>query len=77
MGVRLRIRDEGEGIPSEDIPYIFDRFYRVDKSRLRTEGGGSGLGLAIAKFLVELHGGEIWLESKVGQGSSFSFSLPL
>ena len=76
MGVRLRIRDEGEGIPSEDIPYIFDRFYRVDKSRLRTEGGGSGLGLAIARQLVQLHHGTIKVESELGKGTTFIIDLP-
>jgi len=73
---QVAVRDTGSGIPPEDLPRIFDRFYRVDKSRSRT-GGGSGIGLAIVKQLVELHGGKVWAESTPGQGSTFSFSLPL
>lgn len=76
MGVRLRIRDEGEGIPPEDIPHIFDRFYRVDKSRLRMEGRGSGLGLAIARKLIQLHHGTIKVESEIGKGTTFIIDLP-
>jgi len=76
MGVRLRIRDKGEGISPEDIPYIFDRFFRVDKSRLRTEGGGSGLGLAIARQLIQLHKGTIKVESELGKGTTFLIDLP-
>ncbi|NCP87224.1 MAG: two-component sensor histidine kinase [Anaerolineae bacterium CG_4_9_14_3_um_filter_57_17] len=74
----VSIADTGVGIPAENLPHIFDRFYRVDKSRSRQEGGGSGIGLTIAKALVEAHGGKIWAESAgVGQGSVFSFTLPL
>jgi len=74
----VSIADTGVGIPAENLPHIFDRFYRVDKSRSRQEGGGSGIGLTIAKALVEAHGGKIWAGSAgVGQGSVFSFTLPL
>ena len=73
--VRLQIRDEGQGIPSEDLPFIFDRFYKSDKSRNR-EKGGSGLGLAIAKEIVQLHGGTIKVESELGKGTTFTIELP-
>jgi two-component system phosphate regulon sensor histidine kinase PhoR len=74
--VFVSIADTGEGIPPEDIKLIFERFYRVDKSRTRATGG-SGLGLTIAKRLVEAHGGTITVQSTVGQGSTFTFSLPV
>jgi signal transduction histidine kinase len=74
--VEVSVSDTGEGIPAEDLPYIFDRFYRVDKSRARATGG-SGLGLTIAKRLVEAHGGKIKVQSKLGKGSRFSFTLPV
>ncbi|GAH16899.1 unnamed protein product, partial [marine sediment metagenome] len=64
------------GIPPEDLPNIFERFYRVDKSRARATGG-SGLGLTIAKRLVEAHGGKIEVQSKLGKGSRFSFTVPV
>jgi signal transduction histidine kinase len=70
------VTDTGEGISAEDLPNIFERFYRVDKSRTRSTGG-SGLGLTIAKRLVEAHGGKILAESKPGKGSTFSFTLPV
>ncbi|MBP2630752.1 MAG: putative OmpR family two-component system sensor histidine kinase [Firmicutes bacterium] len=73
--VKLMITDTGIGIPKEDQKHIFDRFYRVDKARSR-ESGGAGLGLAIAKGIVELHGGELSIESNVGNGSTFSVVLP-
>jgi signal transduction histidine kinase len=73
--VEVSVADTGEGIPPADLPLIFERFYRVDKSRTRATGG-TGLGLTIAKRLVEAHGGTIKVESKVGQGSTFTFSLP-
>lgn len=76
MALRLRIRDEGAGIPPEAIPYIFDRFYRGDKARLRKEGSGSGLGLAIARQLIQLHGGTIKVESELGNGTTFIIDLP-
>ena len=74
--VRVIVADTGEGIPQELLPYVFERFYRVDRSRARTTGG-AGLGLTIAKQLVEAHGGSIRAESTPGEGSRFSFDLPL
>jgi histidine kinase len=75
---QISVRDTGIGIPAEHVKHIFDRFYRVDKSRSRQNGGGSGIGLTIARALVEAHGGRIWVES-VGevQGSVFHFTLPV
>jgi signal transduction histidine kinase len=72
----ISMTDTGEGISAADLPNIFERFYRVDKSRARSTGG-SGLGLTIAKRLVEAHGGRIWAESEPGKGSTFSFTLPV
>lgn len=72
--VIVRVTDNGEGIPKRDIHRIFERFYRVDKSGSRSEGG-SGLGLAIVKHLVEAHNEKIFVESEVGIGSEFSFTL--
>jgi len=74
--VEVSVSDTGEGIPAEDLPNIFERFYRVDKSRARVTGG-SGLGLTIAKRLVEAHGGTIKVQSKLGKGSRFSFTIPV
>ena len=75
--ILLSIADNGIGIPAEHLPLLFDRFYRVDKSRSRA-GGGSGIGLTIVKHLVEAHKGSIWAESKgEGKGSVFYFTLPL
>lgn len=73
--VEVMVADTGEGIPSEDLPNIFERFYRVDKSRTRATGG-SGLGLTIAKRLVEAHGGSIGVQSELGKGSRFTFTIP-
>lgn len=70
----ITILDEGEGIPKGDLPYIFDRLYRVEKSRSR-ESGGTGLGLAIAKEIIEAHGGSIEVQSKLGKGTSVTISL--
>mgnify|MGYP005844551131 CR=1 FL=1 len=70
------VADSGEGISAEDLPHIFERFYRADKSRSR-RSGGSGLGLAIAKQLVEAHGGRLAAKSSPGEGSTFTISLPL
>jgi signal transduction histidine kinase len=76
--VFVHVADTGIGISPEHLSFIFDRFYRVDKSRSRQAGGGSGIGLTISRYLVEAHGGRIWVESAgEGQGSTFSFSLPL
>ncbi|MBC8016308.1 MAG: HAMP domain-containing protein [Sporomusaceae bacterium] len=72
----VSITDKGTGIEAEDVPYIFDHFYRGDKSRDR-KSGGSGLGLAIVKQLVEIHGGQVAVNSKVGKGSLFEVLLPL
>jgi len=74
--VVVAVTDTGVGIPAEDIPFIFERFYRVDKSRSRAEGG-TGLGLAICRHIAEAHGGKIVVESQVGVGSTFSVWLPL
>ena len=76
-GVELSVRDTGEGIPSQDIPHIFERFYRGDASRSRSRGtGGAGLGLAIARGIVRAHGGDIRVESQAGKGSQFTFFIP-
>jgi len=74
--VIVTVGDTGIGIPQAEQQRIFERFYRVDAARSR-EAGGTGLGLAITKHLVESHGGRIWVESEVGTGSKFSFSLPV
>jgi signal transduction histidine kinase len=72
----LTVSDTGVGIPQEDLPHIFDRFYRVDKARNRLQGG-SGLGLAIAKWIVQAHGGGIQVNSRVGEGTTFTVTLPV
>jgi len=74
--VVFTVSDTGIGIPQADQPRIFERFYRVDVARSR-EVGGTGLGLSIAKHLMEAHGGRLWVESEVGQGSQFHFSVPI
>jgi signal transduction histidine kinase len=74
-GVQVDISDTGEGISPEDLPHVFDQFYRGEKSRSR-ETGGAGLGLAIAKRIIEAHQGQIWVESQPGAGARFSFVLP-
>jgi len=73
--VEVSVADTGEGIPPQDLPHIFERFYRSEKSRSRLTGG-SGLGLAIARGIVRAHGGDIRVESIPGQGSRFTFTLP-
>ena len=76
--VQISVRDTGIGIPPEHLSHIFDRFYRVDKSRSRQAGGGSGIGLTIARALVEAQRGRIWIESAgEGLGSTFMFTLPI
>jgi signal transduction histidine kinase len=74
-GVEVTVRDTGEGIRPQDLPRVFEQFYRGEKSRSRATGG-AGLGLAIAKGIVEAHGGRIWAESELGRGAQFKFSLP-
>jgi len=73
--VQFSVRDYGPGIASEHLGRLFERFYRVDKTRSR-ESGGTGLGLAIARHIVESHRGRLWVESELGQGSAFCFTLP-
>jgi two-component system phosphate regulon sensor histidine kinase PhoR len=72
--VRFAVKDTGIGIPLEDVNRIFERFYRVDKSRA---GSGTGLGLSIAKHIVAAHNGKIWAESVEGKGSTFYFTIPI
>ncbi|MEM8535461.1 MAG: ATP-binding protein [Chloroflexota bacterium] len=74
--VVLRVRDTGAGIDEEMLPYIFDRFWRADRARTRTHGG-TGLGLAIVKQIVAAHGGKVWAESTLGQGTTISLALPV
>ena len=74
--LRVSVEDTGPGIPAEHLPLVFERFYRADPSRSRQDGG-TGIGLAIARSVVEAHGGEIWAESTVGKGATFSFVLPV
>jgi two-component system phosphate regulon sensor histidine kinase PhoR len=70
----VSVSDTGIGIPEEELPHVFDRFYKADRART---GGGTGLGLAIVKHIVQAHDGSIWAESEEGKGSTFSFSLPI
>jgi signal transduction histidine kinase len=74
-GITVSVIDSGSGIPADDLPHVFNRLYRVDRSRTRSTGG-SGLGLAIVKQLVEDQGGRVWVESQPGQGAAFSFLVP-
>ncbi|HRF49142.1 MAG TPA: ATP-binding protein [Anaerolineales bacterium] len=74
--VMFRVQDTGEGIAPEDLPYIFDRLYRADKSRTEMHGEGTGLGLAIVRAIIEAHGGTIRADSAVGQGTSITFTIP-
>jgi len=73
--VWCEVEDTGPGIPPEDLPRVFERFYRVDKARSR-EKGGTGLGLSIVKHAVALHGGQVLVRSRPGQGSTFRFEIP-
>ena len=72
----VSLTDDGPGISSEDLPYLFERFWRGDQAR-RQATGGSGLGLTIARSLIEAHGGRIWAYSIEGEGSTFAFALPV
>ncbi len=72
--ITVKVIDNGIGIPKEDLPHVFERFYKADKSRNNT---GSGLGLAIAKHTIEAHGGTLWVQSEEGKGSTFGFTIPL
>ncbi len=74
-GVQVEVADTGEGIAADDLPRIFEQFYRGEKSRSRATGG-AGLGLAIARGVVEAHRGRIWVESEPHKGSRFIFSVP-
>jgi len=74
---RIIVRDTGPGIPAEDLPHIFERFYRAEKSRTRSSTSGFGLGLSITRWIVEHHGGTITVESKEGKGTTFAIWLPL
>ncbi len=78
-GVEIWVADSGEGVSPEDLPRMFDRFWRADRARAHGEGAGSGLGLAIARSLVQLHGGRIWAESEgvPGKGTTVFVVLPL
>jgi two-component system phosphate regulon sensor histidine kinase PhoR len=73
--VEVSVADTGRGIRAEDLPHVFERFYRVDRSRTRGSGG-TGLGLAIAKHIVEAHGGRISVHSRLDEGTTFTFALP-
>lgn len=80
--ITIEVRDQGEGIPKEDLPYVFERFYKADKARTRGNapshaGGGTGLGLSIVKNIVEAHGGKVAVDSKVGEGTTFYVKIPL
>jgi two-component system OmpR family sensor kinase/two-component system sensor histidine kinase BaeS len=75
-GINIIVDDSGEGIPAEDLPFIFDRFWRGDRPRSHTGGAGSGLGLVIARQLVQMHNGQIQVRSELGVGTTFSISLP-
>lgn len=75
--LHLSVRDSGVGIPADDLPFVFDRFYKADKARVRGETGGTGLGLSIVKNIVDSHGGSIYAESEVGKGTVFHMLLPV
>jgi two-component system phosphate regulon sensor histidine kinase PhoR len=73
--IEIHVRDDGPGIPAEALDRVFERFYRVDKARSRDQGG-TGLGLSIVKHIVQAHGGKVWVESELGKGATFFFTLP-
>ena len=75
-GIEVTVSDTGEGIREEDLPHVFESFYRGDAARSRSRGTGAGLGLAIARGIVQAHGGEIRVESKPGKGTLFTFTIP-
>lgn len=75
FGIKVEVTDSGSGIPEEDLPFVFERFYKADKARTRGRAG-TGLGLAIAKNIIDAHHGNISVQSKIGQGTTFSFLLP-
>ena len=75
--VRITVADTGEGIAPEELPFLFDRFWRGDRARTHSDGAGSGLGLAIARQLVQAHGGQIAVQSQLGRGTAFTIDLPL
>ena len=75
--IQVEVEDEGEGIKKEDLPYIWDRYYKIDKKYQRATGGSTGLGLAIVKAIVSAHQGEIEVDSEVGCGSQFVIRLPV
>ena len=74
---RFTVSDKGKGVPKEELPHIFERFYRVDRSRRRSAGGGAGLGLSIAYWITRMHNGRIEVASEEGRGTTFSVWLPL
>lgn len=75
-GLRITVADTGSGIPAEDLPFIFDRFWRGDRARQKDGQGSTGLGLAISRQLIQAHGGRIAVESVPGQGTTFTIDLP-
>lgn len=75
--LHVSVADTGVGIPSDDLRFIFDRFYKADKARVRGENGGTGLGLSIVKNIIDAHHGSIWADSEIGKGTAFHFLLPV
>jgi signal transduction histidine kinase len=73
--LQVEVNDTGPGIPAESLPHLFERFYRVPGTQTKAEG--TGLGLNMAKTIVEKHCGQVWVESQLGQGSTFAFTVPL
>jgi two-component system, OmpR family, sensor histidine kinase ResE len=74
--IRIEVTDEGKGIPADDLPFIFERFYKADKARTRGSSGGTGLGLAIVKNIIDAHQGSVTAQSALGQGTTFTILLP-
>ena len=75
--VIIKVKDTGSGIPEEDLPFIFERFYKADKARTRGQSGGTGLGLSIAKHLIDAHQGRIEVTSQLDKGTTFTITLPI